>query len=138
MYEATRSAGFGAEVKRRIMLGTYALSAGYYDEYYGRAQRVRSLIMEEFQRTFAAGVDVIFTPTTPGPAFRIGEKTEDPYAMYLSDVFTVTANLAGLPAISVPIGTVDGLPVGGQIMADRWAEPTMLRAAAALERVLAT
>jgi aspartyl-tRNA(Asn)/glutamyl-tRNA(Gln) amidotransferase subunit A len=136
MYEATRSTGFGAEVKRRIMLGTYALSAGYYDEYYGRAQRVRHLITQDFQQAFASGVDVIFTPTTPAPAFRIGEKTDDPYEMYLSDVFTVTANLAGLPAISVPIGKVDGLPVGGQLIGDRWAEDAMLRAAATLEDLL--
>ena len=132
-YEATRSAGFGAEVKRRIMLGTFALSAGYHDQYYGRAQRVRHLITQDFERVFSNGVDILFTPTTPGPAFHLGERVDDPYAMYLSDVFTVTANLAALPAISVPIGTVDGLPVGGQFLARRWDEATMLRAAAALE-----
>jgi aspartyl-tRNA(Asn)/glutamyl-tRNA(Gln) amidotransferase subunit A len=135
VYEATRSAGFGAEVKRRIMLGTYALSSGYYDQYYGRAQRVRSLITADFRRAFADGVDVIFTPTTPTPAFRIGEKTEDPYEMYLSDVFTVTANLASIPAISVPIGSTDGLPLGGQLLADRWREDLMFRAAGCLERM---
>jgi aspartyl-tRNA(Asn)/glutamyl-tRNA(Gln) amidotransferase subunit A len=134
VYELTRAAGFGAEVKRRIMLGTYALSAGYYDQYYGRAQVVRARIRAEFQRVFASGVDVLFTPTTPTPAFRIGEKADDPYAMYLSDIFTVTANLAGLPGISVPIGTVDGLPIGGQILADRWREDLMFLGAAALER----
>lgn len=138
VYEASRSAGFGAEVKRRIMLGTYALSAGYYDEYYGTAQRVRTRICEDFDRVFAAGVDVLFTPTTPTPAFRIGEKTADPYEMYLSDIFTVTANLAALPALSLPIGTVGGLPVGGQFIAPRWREHTMIRAAAALERDLAS
>jgi aspartyl-tRNA(Asn)/glutamyl-tRNA(Gln) amidotransferase subunit A len=133
LYADTRSAGFGAEVKRRILLGTYALSAGYYDQYYGRAQRVRELIAADFRAAFASGVDVIYTPTTPDTAFRIGERTADPYLMYLADVFTVTANLAGLPGISVPIGTSHGLPVGGQLLADRWQEPLMLRAAAALE-----
>ena len=137
VYRATRSTRFGAEVLRRIMLGTYALSAGYYDEYYGRAQRARAFIARDFRDAFAQGVDVIFTPTTPTPAFRLGEKTGDPYAMYLSDVFTVTANLAGLPAISVPIGAVDDLPIGGQFLADRWQEATMIRAAAALERLYA-
>jgi aspartyl-tRNA(Asn)/glutamyl-tRNA(Gln) amidotransferase subunit A len=138
VYVRTRSACFGAEVKRRIMLGTYALSAGYYDEYYGTAQRVRTRIREDFDRVFAAGVDVLFTPTTPTPAFHIGEKVADPYAMYLSDIFTVTANLAALPAVSVPIGTVGGLPVGGQFLAPRWREDMMLRVAAALERSLAS
>jgi aspartyl-tRNA(Asn)/glutamyl-tRNA(Gln) amidotransferase subunit A len=137
MYEQTRSHGFGAEVKRRIMLGTYALSAGYYDEYYGRAQRVRALIAADFQRVFDAGVDVLFTPTTPTVAFRLGEKSNDPYEMYLSDVFTVTANLAAIPAISIPIGSINGLPVGGQFLADRWREDVMIRAASGLQRVLA-
>jgi aspartyl-tRNA(Asn)/glutamyl-tRNA(Gln) amidotransferase subunit A len=137
VYVRSRSACFGAEVKRRIMLGTYALSAGYYDEYYGTAQRVRTRIREDFDRVFAAGVDVLFTPTTPTPAFRIGEKTADPYAMYLSDIFTVTANLAALPAISLPIGTVADLPVGGQFLAPRWREDIMIGAASALERSLA-
>ena len=137
LYAKTRSAGFGAEVKRRIMLGTYALSAGYYDAYYGRAQRVRSLITEDFRRVFTGGVDVLFTPTTPSVAFRIGEKSADPYEMYLSDIFTVTANLAAIPGISIPIGTKDGLPVGGQFLADRWNEETMVRAAAGLERLSA-
>jgi aspartyl-tRNA(Asn)/glutamyl-tRNA(Gln) amidotransferase subunit A len=134
VYEAARSAGFGREVKRRIVLGTFVLSAGYHDEYYGRAQRVRARIVEEFRQVFDSGVDVLFTPTTPTPAFRLGEKLDDPYAMYLSDVFTVTANLAALPAISVPIGSVAGLPIGGQLIAARWREDTLLSAAAALER----
>jgi len=136
VYEATRSLGFGAEVKRRIMLGTYVLSAGYYDRYYARAQRVRALIAQDFRRVFDAGVDVVITPTTPSVAFHLGEKTADPYQMYLADIFTVTANLAALPAISLPIGTVDGLPIGGQIIADRWNEAVMVRTAAALERAL--
>jgi aspartyl-tRNA(Asn)/glutamyl-tRNA(Gln) amidotransferase subunit A len=138
LYTKTRSEGFGAEVKRRIMLGTYALSAGYYEAYYGRAQRVRALIAEDFRRVFSSGVDVLFTPTTPSVAFRIGEKSDDPYQMYLSDIFTVTANLAAIPGLSLPIGKVDGLPVGGQFLADRWQEATMVRAAAALERILAS
>jgi aspartyl-tRNA(Asn)/glutamyl-tRNA(Gln) amidotransferase subunit A len=128
----TRSIDFGAEVKRRIMLGTYVLAAGYHDQYYARAQRVRALITQDLQRAFDSGVDVIFTPTTPTVAFAPGAKV-DPYEIYLSDIFTVTANLAAIPAISIPIGTADGLPVGGQFMARRWREDTMLRAAAALE-----
>ncbi len=118
------------------MLGTYVLSAGYYDEYYGTAQRVRGLIARDFREVFATGVDVLLTPTTPSVAFRLGEKLEDPYQMYLADIFTVTANLAGVPALSLPIGTVDGLPVGGQLIADRWQEGVMVRAAAALERAI--
>ncbi len=137
VYEETRELGFGAEVKRRIMLGTYALSAGYYDEYYARALRVRALIARDFRRVFEEGVDVLFTPTTPSVAFRIGEKVDDPYQMYLSDIFTVTANLAGIPGLSLPIGTVDGLPVGGQILADRWREDVMVRVAGGLEAALA-
>lgn len=135
MYEATRSHGFGSEVTRRILLGTYVLSAGYYDAYYRRAQAVRSLITQEFAQVFASGVDLLFTPTAPSPAFRIGA-VSDPYEMYLSDIFTVTANLAGIPAMSLPIGRLDGLPVGGQLMAPHFAEPTMVRAAAALEQAL--
>ncbi|WP_337170761.1 Asp-tRNA(Asn)/Glu-tRNA(Gln) amidotransferase subunit GatA [Gemmatimonas aurantiaca] len=135
MYERTRSRGFGDEVTRRILLGTYVLSAGYYDAYYKRAQAVRTLITREFADVFASGVHLLFTPTTPTPAFRLGELS-DPYEMYLSDIFTVTANLAGVPAMSQPIGLVDGLPVGGQFMAPHFAEPTMLRAAAALEAAL--
>jgi len=133
LYELTRSLGFGAEVKRRIMLGTYVLSAGYYDAYYARAQKVRTLIARDFQEVFSSGVDLLFTPTTPGPAFPLGEKVDDPVQMYLQDIFTVTANLAGIPALSVPIGTVGGLPVGGQFMAPHWGEEVIIRAAAALE-----
>jgi aspartyl-tRNA(Asn)/glutamyl-tRNA(Gln) amidotransferase subunit A len=136
MYERTRSGGFGAEVTRRILLGTYVLSAGYYDAYYRRAQTVRALITRDFERVFAEGVQVLFTPTAPTPAFRIGA-VSDPYDMYLSDIYTVTANLAGIPAMSQPIGRVDGLPVGGQFMAARFDEATMFKAAAALEDALA-
>jgi aspartyl-tRNA(Asn)/glutamyl-tRNA(Gln) amidotransferase subunit A len=135
LYEATRAL-FGPEAKRRIMIGTHVLSAGYYDAYYGRAQRVRALIAQDFRYVFDSGVDVIFTPTTPSVAFRIGERTRDPYEMYLSDVFTVTANLAGIPAMSIPIGDVDGLPVGGQLMGDHWTEPRLVRVAQALEASL--
>jgi aspartyl-tRNA(Asn)/glutamyl-tRNA(Gln) amidotransferase subunit A len=132
LYERTRAL-FGPEVKRRIMLGTYALSAGYYDAYYGRAQHVRSLITRDFDYVFGSGVDVLFTPTAPTPAFALGERIDEPYEMYLSDVFTVTANLAGIPALSLPIGEVGGLPVGGQLMGPRWSEPTLVRVARALE-----
>ena len=135
MYEATRSGGFGAEVTRRIMLGTYVLSAGYYDAYYRKAQQVRRLITRDFERVFASGVHVLFTPTTPTPAFPIGATT-DPYAMYLNDIFTATANLAGVPAMSQPIGRVDDLPVGGQIIAPHFEEARMFGAAYALERAL--
>ncbi len=135
MYEATRSGGFGAEVTRRIMLGTYVLSAGYYDAYYRKAQQVRRLITRDFERVFADGVHVLFTPTTPRPAFRIGATT-DPYEMYLNDIFTATANLAGVPAMSQPIGRVDGLPVGGQFIAPHFDEARMFSAAYALERAL--
>ncbi|MQA88930.1 MAG: Asp-tRNA(Asn)/Glu-tRNA(Gln) amidotransferase subunit GatA [Gemmatimonas sp.] len=137
LYDRTRAL-FGPEVKRRIMLGTYVLSAGYYDAYYGRAQRVRRLISHDFTNVFASGVDALFTPTTPTPAFRLGERTDDPYEMYLSDVFTVTANLAGVPALSLPIGDVDGLPVGGQLMGPPWSEGSLLRIATALESSLAS
>ena len=133
MYEGTRTAGFGPEVQRRILLGTFALTAGYHDQYYGRAQRARSLVSTDFETTFDEGVDVLFTPTSPTVAFPLGERVEDPLQMYLADVFTVTANLAGLPAISVPIGTSDGLPVGGQLIAPKWGESTLFRAAFALE-----
>ncbi len=136
LYERTRAL-FGPEVKRRIMLGTYALSAGYYDAYYGQAQRVRGVIIRDFDWVFASGVDVVFTPTTPTTAFRLGERLDDPLEMYLSDAFTVTANLAGIPAISLPIGRVDGLPVGGQFMGPRWSEPVLVRTARALEHALA-
>ena len=135
MYDRTRSTGFGPEVTRRILLGTYVLSAGYYDAYYKKAQEVRALIAEEFRRTFASGVDLIFTPTTPNVAFRHGAKS-DPYEMYLNDIFTVTANLAGIPGVSVPIGRLDGLPVGGQFLAAHFDEMGMFRGAYALERAL--
>jgi aspartyl-tRNA(Asn)/glutamyl-tRNA(Gln) amidotransferase subunit A len=135
MYEATRSAGFGPEVTRRILLGTYVLSAGYYDAYYRKAQAVRTLITRDFTNVFASGVDVLFTPTTPTTAFPIGSISE-PYEMYLQDIFTATANLAGIPAMSMPIGRSNDLPVGGQIMADHFAEPKMFRVAYALEQAL--
>jgi aspartyl-tRNA(Asn)/glutamyl-tRNA(Gln) amidotransferase subunit A len=137
MYEATRSRGFGAEVQRRIMIGTYVLSHGYYDAYYRKAQSVRTLIARDFSTVFASGVDALFTPTTPTPAFRLGAVT-DPYEMYMSDIFTVTANLAGIPAISLPIGRVNGLPVGGQILTRHFDEPRMFQVAAALESALGT
>jgi aspartyl-tRNA(Asn)/glutamyl-tRNA(Gln) amidotransferase subunit A len=136
MYNATRAAGFGAEVKRRIMLGTYALSAGYYDAYYGQAQRVRTLIIRDFEAAYADH-DLLLGATSPTTAFEVGAKTENPLAMYLSDVFTIPSNLAGHPAISIPYGTGDdGLPVGVQLLAPALAEPLMFRAAAALERSL--
>jgi aspartyl-tRNA(Asn)/glutamyl-tRNA(Gln) amidotransferase subunit A len=132
----SRDRGFGAEVKRRIMLGTYALSAGYYEAYYLRALRVRSAIAADFRRVFREeGVDALLAPTTPAPAFRLGEKTDDPYEMYLNDVYTVSANLAGLPAVSLPAGTADGLPVGAQLMCPPWEEETMLGLAARLEEM---
>jgi aspartyl-tRNA(Asn)/glutamyl-tRNA(Gln) amidotransferase subunit A len=133
----TRAEGFGAEVKRRIMLGTYALSAGYYEAYYGRAQRVRTLIRRDFDRAFEQ-VDLIVSPTAPTPAFKLGEKTEDPLAMYLNDVFTIPAPLAGVPAISVPCGfSSSGLPVGLQLTGRPFDEATLLRAAYAYERTTA-
>ena len=136
MYERTRHSGFGAEVKRRIMLGTYALSAGYYDAYYRKAQQVRSLIRDDYDRAFAdAGIDVVATPTTPTPAFRLGERAEDPLAMYLGDVFTVSANLTGLPAISLPAGrTAAGLPVGFQLTGRPFDEAALFRVGDVLER----
>ena len=135
MYEATRSQGFGAEVTRRILLGTYVLSAGYYDAYYKKAMQVRELIREDFANVFASGVHALFTPTTPTPAFKFGEMS-DPYAMYLSDIFTVTANLAEVPAMSVPIGRINGLPIGGQVIAPSFGEADMFRVAYALEAEL--
>jgi aspartyl-tRNA(Asn)/glutamyl-tRNA(Gln) amidotransferase subunit A len=117
------------------LLGTYVLSAGYYDAYYRKAQEVRGLIATDFRRVFESGVDVLFTPTAPTPAFPLGTRS-DPYEMYLSDIFTVTANLAGIPAMSVPIGRVDGLPIGGQVMARHFDEATLFRAAYAIERAL--
>ncbi|MEX2467907.1 MAG: Asp-tRNA(Asn)/Glu-tRNA(Gln) amidotransferase subunit GatA [Gemmatimonadota bacterium] len=136
MVEATRTHGFGTEVQRRIMLGTYALSAGYYEQYYGRAQRARGRIVQDFRDVFGTGVDALFTPTTPTTAFPLGEWLDDPVQMYLSDVFTVTANLAGIPGMSVPIGTLEGLPVGGQILAPWWREETAVAIGSVLESTL--
>ncbi len=135
MYERTRSHGFGPEVTRRIILGTYVLSQGHYDAYYRKAMLVREKITEDFTKVFASGVHVLFTPTTPSPAFTFGSKS-DPLEMYLSDTFTATANLAGVPAMSQPIGLVEGLPVGGQLLAARFREADMFRAAYALEKAL--
>ncbi|MBA3657203.1 MAG: Asp-tRNA(Asn)/Glu-tRNA(Gln) amidotransferase subunit GatA [Gemmatimonadaceae bacterium] len=135
MYEDTRSEGFGPEVTRRILLGTYVLSAGYYDAYYRKAQMVRTLIAQDFNTVFNSGVHLLLTPTTPTTAFEIGA-IKDPYEMYLSDIFTATANLAGVPAMSLPIGRVNGLPVGGQIIAPYFREEEMFRAACALEHAL--
>jgi aspartyl-tRNA(Asn)/glutamyl-tRNA(Gln) amidotransferase subunit A len=135
MYEETRSRGFGAEVKRRIMLGTYALSAGYYDAHYLRAQKVRTLVRRDFDEAFRS-CDLVAGPVAPGVAFRLGEKAADPLAMYLADVFTITANLAALPGLSVPCGRdpATGLPVGLQLIGRPFDEATLLRAARALER----
>jgi aspartyl-tRNA(Asn)/glutamyl-tRNA(Gln) amidotransferase subunit A len=133
MYRRTRGEGFGAEVKRRVMTGTYVLSAGYYDAYYLKAQRVRSLINEDFIRAFRE-VDVLIGPTTPTPAFAIGAKTEDPITMYLNDIYTIGANLAGLPGISVPCGFAGALPVGLQIVGPHFSEARVLSAAHAFQR----
>src|SRR5690348_14690196 len=133
LYERSRAEGFGAEVKRRVLIGTYVLSAGYYDAYYTRAQKVRTLIKRDFELAFET-CDVLLTPATPGPAFALGEKSSDPVSMYLNDVFTVTVNLAGLPAIAVPAGlTEDGLPLGLQIIGRACDETTVLRAGRSLE-----
>jgi aspartyl-tRNA(Asn)/glutamyl-tRNA(Gln) amidotransferase subunit A len=133
MYLRTRSTGFGAEVKRRIMLGTYALSAGYYDAYYGKAQRVRTLIIRDFESAYER-FDVLLAPAAPTTAFPLGAKTADPMTMYLNDVCTIPSSLAGHPAISIPFGTgADGLPVGVQILAPALGETVMFQAAAALE-----
>jgi aspartyl-tRNA(Asn)/glutamyl-tRNA(Gln) amidotransferase subunit A len=137
MYGRTRAAGFGPEVKRRIMLGTYALSAGYYDAYYGQAQRVRTLIIRDFERAYDE-FDVLLSPTSPTVAFPFGAKSADPQAMYMSDVCTIPSNLAGHPAMSVPFGAgADGLPVGIQVLAPALGEPVMFQVAAALERAVA-
>jgi len=134
MYERTRAAGFGAEVKRRIMIGTYVLSAGYYDAYYLKAQKVRALILRDFDRAFAQ-VDAILTPTAPSAAFAIGEKMDDPVTMYLNDVFTVPASLAGVPAMSVPAGlSAEGLPLGLQVIGRHFDEETVFAVAGAIER----
>ena len=137
MYGVTRAAGFGDEVKRRIMLGTYALSAGYYDAYYGKALKVRRLIHDDFERAYQQA-DVLLTPTSPSVAFPFGAKGDNPFAMYLCDTYTIPTNLAGHPGMSVPYGTgAGGLPVGVQVLAGTLQEPTMFRVAAALERSLA-
>jgi aspartyl-tRNA(Asn)/glutamyl-tRNA(Gln) amidotransferase subunit A len=134
MYARTRARGFGAEVKRRIMLGTYVLSAGYYDAYYLKAQQVRTLIRRDYEQAFA-DVDVVAMPTSPMPAIRIGERVADPLQMYVMDIFTVSANLAGLPAVSVPCGfTAGGLPIGMQLTGRPFDEATILRVADAYER----
>ncbi|HZW81098.1 MAG TPA: Asp-tRNA(Asn)/Glu-tRNA(Gln) amidotransferase subunit GatA [Candidatus Deferrimicrobiaceae bacterium] len=134
MYRRSRDEGFGAEVKRRIMLGTYALSAGYYDAYYLKAQKVRTLLTRDFEEAFRK-VDAIVTPTSPTPAFRLGEKSNDPLAMYLADIYTVTADLAGIPGISIPCGvTKDKLPIGLQILGKHFDEATILRLANAYEQ----
>jgi aspartyl-tRNA(Asn)/glutamyl-tRNA(Gln) amidotransferase subunit A len=132
-YEATRGAGFGAEVRRRVLIGTYVLSAGYYDAYYLKAQKVRTLIRRDFDEAFGK-VDVLLTPTTPGPAFGIGEVAGDPIQMYLNDIFTVTVNMAGLPGISVPAGlSSEGTPLGLQLIGPAFGEPTLFRAAQVIE-----
>jgi len=135
MYEKTRAEGFGDEVKRRVMVGTYVLSAGFYDAYYNRARKVRALIKRDFDEVFAAGVDAILTPATPSAAFELGRKSDDPVEMYLNDVFTVTVNLAGLPGISVPAGLdANGLPLGLQLIGRPWEEGDLLNTAYALEQ----
>ncbi len=133
LYEKSRARGFGKEVRRRILIGTYVLSAGYYDAYYARAQKVRSLIARDFTRAFET-CDVLLTPATPGPAFGIGENSDDPVAMYLNDVFTVTVNLAGLPGLSVPAGlSSNGLPLALQLIGKAFDEATVLRVGRAVE-----
>ncbi|SET58380.1 Asp-tRNA(Asn)/Glu-tRNA(Gln) amidotransferase subunit GatA [Oceanicella actignis] len=136
MYEKTRAEGFGPEVRRRVMIGAYVLSAGYYDAYYLRAQKVRTLIKRDFEQVFEQGVDAILTPTTPSPAFELGAMAEqDPVKMYLNDVFTVTVNLAGLPGVSVPAGlSAEGLPLGLQVIGRPWEEGPMMNVAYAIER----
>ncbi len=134
LYKRTRSEGFGSEVKRRIMIGTYALSAGYYDAYYIKAQQIRRLIRDDFAKAFQT-VDVILSPTTPAPAFRIGEKTNDPISMYLSDIYTIATNLAGLPALSLPAGFVKHLPVGMQLIGNLFAEGKLLNVAHQYQQV---
>jgi aspartyl-tRNA(Asn)/glutamyl-tRNA(Gln) amidotransferase subunit A len=134
MYTQTRAAGFGAEVKRRIMLGTYALSAGYYDAYYLKAQKVRTLIKEDFEAAFSQ-VDILITPTAPTTAFKAGEKTADPLSMYLSDLMTIPVNLAGLPGISIPCGFDDkGMPIGLQLLSNVLREDLLLQVAHVYEQ----
>ena len=136
MYEKTRAEGFGAEVQRRVMVGTYVLSAGFYDAYYNRARRVRTLIKKDFEDVFAQGVDAILTPATPSAAFGLGEMSHaDPVQMYLNDVFTVTVNMAGLPGVAVPTGLdKQGLPLGLQLIGRPWEEADLLSSAYALEQ----
>ena len=138
MYEMTRAEGFGTEVQRRVMIGTYVLSAGFYDAYYNRARKVRALIKRDFERAFADGIDAILTPATPSAAFGLGELIDsDPVQMYLNDIFTVTVNLAGLPGISVPAGLdAQGLPLGLQLIGRPWEEGDMLNLAHALENAV--
>jgi aspartyl-tRNA(Asn)/glutamyl-tRNA(Gln) amidotransferase subunit A len=136
LYERTRWEGFGAEPRRRIMLGTYALSAGYYEAYYGQAQKVRTVITQEFAAAFE-DFDVLVSQTSPTVAFRLGEKAENPLAMYLSDVLTIPPNMAGLPGLSLPCGLSDGLPVGLQLVGPQFSENTLFRVGHALERALA-
>ena len=134
MYEKTRAEGFGAEVQRRVMIGTYVLSAGFYDAYYNRARKVRTLIKKDFEDVFAKGIDAILTPATPSSAFGLGEASDDPVQMYLNDVFTVTVNMAGLPGIAVPAGMdAQGLPLGLQLIGRPWEEGDLLNTAYALE-----
>jgi aspartyl-tRNA(Asn)/glutamyl-tRNA(Gln) amidotransferase subunit A len=133
MYRRTRSEGFGAEVKRRILLGTYVLSAGYYDAYYRKAQQVRTLLRRDFEEALQ-GCDLIVTPTSPEVAFPVGSRTDDPLRMYLSDVYTVSANLAGVPGVSIPCGFQNDLPVGLQLLGRPLEEATLLRAADAFQR----
>jgi aspartyl-tRNA(Asn)/glutamyl-tRNA(Gln) amidotransferase subunit A len=136
MYEATRREGFGDEPKRRIMLGTYALSAGYYEAYYGQAQKVRTVIRREHAELFER-YDVLASPTSPTVAFPLGERTADPLAMYLADVLTIPSNMAGLPGLSIPCGLADGLPVGLQLIGPQFSENLLFRTAHALEQALA-
>ena len=128
LYLRSREEGFGAEVKRRIMVGTYALSAGYYDAYYLQAQKIRRLIKNDFLAAFEQ-VDVILSPTSPIPAFRIGEKIDDPVSLYLTDIYTITANLAGVPGVALPAGFADDLPVGMQLLGPYFSEPRLLNVA---------
>jgi aspartyl-tRNA(Asn)/glutamyl-tRNA(Gln) amidotransferase subunit A len=135
LFSRSRGEGFGDEVKRRIMLGTYALSAGYYDAYYLRALKVRTLIKRDFEKAFASGADALFSPVTPATAFRLGERSEDPLQMYLSDIFTISLNLAGLPGLAVPCGNdSDGLPVAFQLVGPAFEESRLLRLGRAYER----
>jgi aspartyl-tRNA(Asn)/glutamyl-tRNA(Gln) amidotransferase subunit A len=134
MYRSTRTTGFGPEVQRRIIIGTYCLSAGYYDAYYGKASQVRTLIIEDFKRAFDT-CDVILAPVAPTPAFKIGENVEDPLKMYLSDIFTLSANLAGIPGMSVPCGfSKEGLPIGLQILGAHFNEGKLLQVAYSFEQ----